>query len=372
MKPFLTLIPAFLVAAAISVPCRAESNPPKSAAKEDTLILKLKNQAKVLVVVKDLQDIKKLKSQSLDSLILLLEKHVDQIERAGKSVEEYPVSIIIDKGEGEGKNDVNITITQSNGDKKQIISKEIKNIRVDVDVNKEKEKTTLGISMQKDTLDDDKKEKKPRERYARKTFDFQVDYGADRWANTGSTLGLAGPKPSFRPIASRYISLNSKWHRRLGGAGSPARLSSGFAFEFHNFMFDDNQVLVNLGEKSAMVVDSRELEKSKLATVSFTLPLELSFDVKNSNHNTVFRIGGGGFAGVMIGSKTKVVVTENGNSNKVKVPDDFHMNDLQYGVSGFIGRKGWDLFAKYNLNDMFKDNRGPKGNALAMGLRWNL
>lgn len=375
MKRLFAVLPAFMMAAAIAMPSRAEAFVPEPAAVQDTLILKLRNQAKVLVVVKDIKDIKSLKSQSLDSLIVLLEKHVDQIERAGKTAAENPVTITIDKGEGVGREDVNITITQANGDKKKVISKEIKNIRVDVDVEKEENKTTIGVNMQKDTLSTDEgeeEEEKEKERYKRKYSEFQLDYGADRWANAGGTPGVFGLKPSFRPVASRYISLATKWHRRLGGPGSPARISSGLGFEFHNYMFDDNQHLVNTGEVSYMATHDRELEKSKLATTSFTIPLELSFDVKNSEHNTVFRIGGGGFVGYLLGSKTKTVFNENGDDRTVKVHNDYNLNDLQYGVSGFIGMRGIDIFAKYNLNDMFKDNRGPKGNALAFGLRWNM
>ena len=372
MKRLYALLSAIMMAAAITLPSHAVTKGPSAAAVQDTLILKLRNQSKVLVVVKDLQDTKSLKEQSLDSLIVLLEKHVDQIERAGQSADENPVTITIEKKENPTSEDVNITITQSNGDKKQIISKEIKNVRVDVNVEKEKDKTTIGVNMQKDTTMADQKEeeKKNKDKYRRSSFDFQLDYGADRWVNTSDLDG--GSSIEFRPIASRYLSLNSKWHYRLGGKMSPARLSTGFSFEFHNYMFDDNQYLENTGNNAVVMTSASELEKSKLATTSLTIPLELSFDVKNSQRETAFRIGGGGFVGYMLGSKTKVKFTDNGDNTTVKFKDDFHLNDFQYGLSGFIGIRSFDIFAKYNLNDVFESGKGPAGNALAVGIRWNM
>ncbi|MFC6999714.1 outer membrane beta-barrel protein [Rufibacter roseus] len=372
MKRLFAPLTAIIMAAGIALPSRAETKVNFTPPVQDTLIVKLKNDARVLVVVKDLKDVKSLKSQSIDSIITILEKHVDQIERAGQSAANNPVTVTIDRQQSQTGEDVNITITQANSDKKQIINKEIKNVRVGVDIEEEEDKTTIGVKIGKDTtMIAEKKEKKEKERYSKNSHDIQLDYGADRWVNTSTPEGGVGVK--FRPIASRYFSINNKWHHRLGGKGSPARVSYGFSFEFHNYMFDDNQMLVDDGDGARIITaEPLNLEKSKLATTTFSIPLELSFNVKNKDGNTAFRIGGGGYLGYMIGSKTKVVYPEGGDTKTVKVKDDFHLTDVQYGVSGFIGVRSMDIFAKYNLNDMFESGFGPSGNALAVGIRWNL
>ncbi|AMM52238.1 hypothetical protein TH61_15015 [Rufibacter sp. DG15C] len=361
------LLSAIMMAAAIALPSRAETKVAFQPVAQDTLIMKLKNNSQVLVVVKDLKDLKSIKAMNLDSLVSLLDKHTTEIERAGSAANDQPVTITVDGG---NKNeDINITITQDTKDGRQVIKKEIKNVKIDVSVDGDDDESTLKVNVGKDDDDDDDEDEKEIVRNPKSGYDFQIDLGVSTWANKemlpGSTESV-----QLKTFGSRYVSLNSKWMNRLGGENSPVRLHSGFTLDFHNYMFDDNTMLVNAGERVSFVrPNDLSLDKSKLATTTLTIPLELGLDFRNSRGKSNFRIGAGGFAGYMIGSHTKIKYSKNGDTEKSKEKDDFHLQDFQYGLSGFVGVRSLEFFVKYNLNELFEENKGPKANALAIGMR---
>ncbi|WP_181306297.1 outer membrane beta-barrel protein [Rufibacter sp. XAAS-G3-1] len=376
MKRLYALLSAIMMAAAIAMPSHASSFSPSTAAMQDTLILKLKNEARLLIVVKDVKDMKNLKNQSVDSILLLVEKYADQIEAAGKNGEE--VVVTIDKSKANTSEDVNITITQGGQNGTEVIIKEKNRIRItdkvgiDIDHDEENNSTKVKVSVGDDdsTKVKERDEKRYKNRNPKTAYDFQVDLGVANWLNTEEMAGSMVQDIKLRPLASRYVSLNSKWQYRLGGENSPARLITGFTVDFHNYMFDDNITIRNTGERAEFLSPSSiNFEKSKLATTSINVPLELGFDFKNRKGKTNFKIGGGGFVGYMLSSHSKEKYSQDGENFKNKSKDDFFLNDFQYGLSGFVGIRSLEFFVKYNLNELFEENKGPQANAIAAGLR---
>ncbi|MBC3541549.1 outer membrane beta-barrel protein [Rufibacter sediminis] len=376
MKRMYALLTAIMMAAAIALPSHASSKSPKPAAIQDTLIMKLRNEARLLIVVKDVKDLKSLKSQSIDSIMLLVEKYADQIEAAGKKGDE--VTVTIDKSSANTADDVNITITQHGPEGTEVTIKEKNRIRItdkigiDIDRDEDNNSTKVKVNVgQGDSTEiRERDEKRYKNRNPRQEFDFQIDLGVSHWMNKEEQAGSPVQDIKLRPLASRYISLNSKWHYRLGGEASPLRLITGFTFDFHNYMFDDNIIISQSdeGTQFSKAVDMN-IDKSKLATTSFNVPLELGLDFKNRKGKTNFKIGGGGFVGYMLSSHSKLKYSQDGENHKSKTKDDFFLNDFQYGVSGFIGVRSLEFFVKYNLNEVFEENKGPQANAIAAGVR---
>ncbi len=95
--------------------------------------------------------------------------------------------------------------------------------------------------------------------------------------------------------------------------------------------------------------------------------MELNF--KDRNGKESFTIGGGGFIGYRLGSHTKIKYQSEGNTYKDKERGTYNLEDMQYGVNFVLGYKWLSLFGKYNLNDLFKDNRGPNMNVVSFGFR---
>ncbi|GGK68221.1 outer membrane beta-barrel protein [Rufibacter glacialis] len=378
MKRLYALLSAIMMAAAIALPSHASDFRLSPAAIQDTLILKLKNEARLLVVVKDVKDLKNLKNQNLDSLMLLLEKYADQIEAAGKKGEE--VTVTIDKSEANTSEDVKITITQNGPGGTEVVIKEKNRIRitdkVGIDIDRDEENNSTKVKVKVGAGDSlevkERDEKRYENRHPRKEYDFQIDLGVSNWLNEKALPGSAITDVNLKPLGSRYISLNSKWHYRIGGKESPVRLITGFTADFHNYMFDDNLMIQTTGEKVEFINANSlnlNLAKSKLATTTLNVPLELGLNFKNRKGKTAFKVGGGGFVGYTLSSHSKIKYSREGNNNKDKTKDDFFLNDFQYGLSGFVGIRSLEFFVKYNLNELFEENKGPQVNAIALGLR---
>ena len=82
-----------------------------------------------------------------------------------------------------------------------------------------------------------------------------------------------------------------------------------------------------------------------------------------------FAVGAGGFVGYRLNSWTKLKYFENGNTYKDKDYGNYGLNDWQYGLQGVIGYHGLTFFAKYNLNELFREGQGPQAQTLSFGVR---
>ncbi|WP_192820901.1 outer membrane beta-barrel protein [Rufibacter sp. LB8] len=385
MKRLYALLSAIMMAAAIALPSVAKSNQPFRAAVQDTLILKLKNDAKVLVVVKDIKDIKSLKSQSLDSLMTILEKHIDQIERAGQGSGNQPVTVTLENKSTADKDIVTVTIQDRSKNETQVITQEKKKVRlkdIDIDIDRDtvNNKTTVRIDAGDNDTTSFEINKKKKPRYPKREFDFQLDLGVSQLrdqkmlSNNAAGAG-AVDKVSLKPLGSIFWGLNFKSHYRLGGEESPLRLITGVTFDFHNFAFKDNvgMAIAPAADGTLQTVFRKEsdisLDKSTYSTTTITVPLELSLHIKTSRNKTAFKIGGGGFVGYQFDGEYESKYSVGGNTRSVEVEQDFNQNHFQYGLSGFVGIRSLEVFAKYHLSKMFEKGQGPEAQAFAVGVR---
>jgi hypothetical protein len=135
-------------------------------------------------------------------------------------------------------------------------------------------------------------------------------------------------------------------------------------------MFDNNRRLFNTTTGTVIRNEpTLDLDKSKLATTTVNLPLMLVLSTKNRKGNDDgLRIGAGGFAGYRLGSHTKIKYDNDGRNRKDKDRGSFNLEDFNYGLQGLVGIGDWDLFVKYNLNELFKDGRGPQAQTLSFGI----
>ncbi len=90
---------------------------------------------------------------------------------------------------------------------------------------------------------------------------------------------------------------------------------------------------------------------------------------ERANGKDGFHIGAGGFAGYRLGTHSKLKYEEDGNSRKDKNRSNFNLNDFQYGLTGVVGYNDLSLFVKYNMNPLFKENRGADVNVVSFGFR---
>ncbi len=179
---------------------------------------------------------------------------------------------------------------------------------------------------------------------------------------------------------SGFVELGYLWKTRLLEKSNFARVTYGFSFQWNKLSMKDNMYFVKNGNQTSVEEFSFDLKKSKFRTTSLVIPVHFEFGpskvkeyedrIRYVTHNQ-FKIGIGGFAGVNLATMQKLKYRENGDDQKQKDKSDFNTTNFVYGLSGYIGVGEFSIYAKYNINDLFK-NQTIAQNNVSLGLRWDL
>jgi hypothetical protein len=232
--------------------------------------------------------------------------------------------------------------------------------------------------------DDEQKDSK--RKYRQGTHrDFEIDLGINNWLEDDKFPNDNNSLYAVRPWGSWYVALNAINDTHVAG---PLHLEWGVGVSWYNFKFENEAVRVSEGANQVIFTEAAsdiESKKSKLTAsyvnVSFVPVIKFgNQDNNNDKHRSHrhkwdwdnfgedeggFRLGVGGYAGYKLASYTKTVVDDR---NRDKDHDGFYLNNLRYGVRVQMGFRGVDLFANYDLNEMFVKNKGPQLNAFSFGV----
>src|SRR5688572_20140754 len=146
---FLNLLAAFGLATAIALPALAGTPALKIAPKDDTVLVKLANGAKMSLIVKNTEQLKSFQNYSLDSLMIMLNTYIAEAEKMEKkdvSGKDYTVSFRPseeNKGKGQPEK-INITIKNIEG--KAGDKKETKGVSINVEYEEDGEKKNVVIN----------------------------------------------------------------------------------------------------------------------------------------------------------------------------------------------------------------------------------
>jgi hypothetical protein len=360
----LFLLAALGLATATSMPAVAGNLTGLNSHKDDTVLVKLANGAKMTLFLKNTDQLKSFQTYSLDSLMRTLNTYITEADKKQQDFngKDYTVTYKPAEETKNKKAPEKISITFK-GTNKETGKKEDKAVNIIVNYDEDGENNGVTISSDPKSAADTISTKPKRK--SRTDDGFDISLGFNTLLNTGDNeLGIN----DLRPWGSRFVNLGWRYQVRIGGQKSPLNVRTGVDFAFHNFMFEGNTRVQNNNGYTVFYQDTKSLEKTKLATTSVNLPLMFILDFKNKKHNSAFRIGAGGFGGYRIGAHTKIKYDLEGEDEKDKDHGNFNLEDFQYGAKFIIGYRDIDFFATYNLNELFKDDRGPKANALSFGI----
>ena len=349
------------------------------AVQKDTIVVRLPNQATLTLTVRDAAQLRQMKDYHLDSLTSRLAGYIARAETAAKNASTDQVTLQFYPDQDQpGKNlPEQIRITTR---------KKIPNTnRVDVALNK-----AFGVTVTTDehgsksynTSEGRDKEQRQahRDSLYRKNIEHKhgsanliFDLGVNALVNQKQYFAPGGQlEPiDLRTEGSRYVNIGLVYFARLGGKRSPMSLAMGPEFAFNNFMLSGNNKWVNNNGRTDVVreTDGRQFQKSKLASSSVNLPLMLRLTLRDSHYKSTFTLGAGGFVGYRIKSWTKLKYTSNGTTYKDKEDGSYNMENFLYGLQGTIGYRHLELFAKYDMNNLFKAGVGPDTQILSFGVR---
>lgn len=179
---------------------------------------------------------------------------------------------------------------------------------------------------------------------------------------------------------SGFVELGWLWQTRLLKHSNFVRVNYGLSLQWNKLSIKDNQYFVANDDVTTLETFPLNLKKAKFRTTSLVVPLHFEFgpsklrdfsDRIRYHTDNQFKIGLGGFAGVNLSTKQKLKYKEDGKNQKDKFKSDYNTTNFVYGISGYIGVGDFSVYAKYNLNDLFKDQDVAQQN-ISLGLRWAL
>jgi len=375
-------LPSFLLLAALvggPTAARATGLAPNAPAK-DTIVVRLPNQATLTLTVRDAAQLRQLKNYHLDSLTSRLAGYIAQAEMAAKNAktDQVTVQYYPDKDQP-GKNlpeQIRITTRKKapNTNRVDVLLNKTFGVVVTTDADGSKSYNTAeGKSKEERQAHRDSTRLQHLER-RRTSSNLILDLGVNALVNQKAA---GSPRPGelglvdLRTEGARYVNLGFDWSTRLGGKRSPLSFTMGPQVAFNNYMLSGNNKWADANGCTAVVreTDGRQLQKSKLGTSSINLPVMLRLQLRDSHHKSTFALGAGGFVGYRIKSWTKLKYTNEGTSYKEKEDGSYNLENFQYGLQGTVGYGNLELFAKYNLNPLFKANAGPETQVLSFGVR---
>lgn len=145
-------------------------------------------------------------------------------------------------------------------------------------------------------------------------------------------------------------------------------LVTGFGFRWNNYRFANSDVVVYKGDAGiTYYIDSvSNYTKSKLSVTYLTVPALIEFQVPIKGESLYLAAGVEGSVKLTAKMKNK---SDNGDKDKKK--DDFYVNPFNYNLTARIGYGDIGLYGTYNMQQMFRENKGPEVYQYALGVTLN-
>jgi len=137
-------------------------------------------------------------------------------------------------------------------------------------------------------------------------------------------------------------------------------ITSGLGLQFNNYRFNSNNRLIGDSAKLTYFTDTLKYKKDKLVATYLTLPLLLEFQLPLNHKEDWLHLSVGVVGALRVGTHTKQVFNLNGNDNKEKQRDDFHLSPFQYGLTARLGYDNMGVFVNYSLSALLKNGEGPE------------
>jgi hypothetical protein len=196
-----------------------------------------------------------------------------------------------------------------------------------------------------------------------------VYLGLNNWLEDGD-LPKSDQLYSLSPINSWYAGLNFDNISRLIG---PIYMDWGVGVSMQDFSFENTRVNVqreNTGDPAAITfteIADISGRKSKINVTYLNAHFVPTLSLGRGNG---FRVGFGVYGGYRIGSHTKMKFDDiNGEKQKDKIKDSFHINPFKYGFRGQVGWDFFDLFFNYDLTEFFdEDVNAPRLTPVTFGV----
>ncbi|WP_258105199.1 hypothetical protein [Marinoscillum sp. MHG1-6] len=324
----------------------------------DTVIIELSAGSKIIIYSDNREELKGLERYDINQMIrdineALESKKIQKIELTDENGQSYSKDTTIIIGDGQAKTSIKIGNME---------------LLIDADEWEEDEEDHNFFWDDFDKEDDNDNR--------RTSNSFNVDIGLNNWMAGGKFPDADNSPFTVKPFGSWYIGLNSSYSTWVTG---PLYLDWGFGVSWNNYKLQDSDYIFTKGANEIELQPTPaeyQTIKSRLSVpyvnVNFVPVINLTngqrphskwkdgfnFD-RDEYKNQGLRFGLGGYAGYRIGGNSKLKYKVNGNKQKDKTSDHFYLQNFRYGIRAQFGFKGLDIFATYDLNEVFSQGHGP-------------
>ncbi len=240
---------------------------------------------------------------------------------------------------------------------------------IDIRVNEMDDKTSIGVGRHNLEIDEEgnvKLKSDRKEKYDGHWGGF--DIGINGLLNEDFKMDTPRDYEFLDQKMEKSINIGLNiYEQNFNLIGENFGLTTGLGLEWNNYRFKNNAVISNLDTLAGYldVIDDPRFVKSKLVTTYLTLPI--MFELQSNSYSKVssFHLGVGVLSGLRIGTHTKLV---DENDKKDKDHGSTAMSPFKLEL---MARAGWgklNIFAKYSLTQLFKENRGPEVYPFAIGI----
>ncbi|MGB0788643.1 MAG: hypothetical protein ACPGQR_03820 [Marinirhabdus sp.] len=209
----------------------------------------------------------------------------------------------------------------------------------------------------------------------RTVSEFVFSFGLNNALTTGQSLDGS----PYKIGGSRYTEFGIAWKTRVFKESNWLRFKYGLSFQLNALKPTDNRFFVQNGNVTELQTFPIDLDKSKFRMDNLVIPVHFevggSRKIEKENYfrystENKFKLGLGGYAGLNLSTRQKLKFEENGENIKQKLKGNYNTNNFIYGLSGYIGYGDVSIYAKYDLNTIFKNNPTEERN-VSLGIRWD-
>ncbi|MEK6481866.1 hypothetical protein WJR50_30265 [Catalinimonas sp. 4WD22] len=335
----------------------------------DTIIIRLSDREEIKIISSSGNELQQLSQFDINKIIRELNEKAD-----------------------EDNENVTITMKDSTGTQ-YILERELEDVENDVyeseeDQEHELEEKVERLEREIDRLSESVKEKTYEEREVRfnknkqyhgTSSTFIFEFGLNNYLNDGKFPSDENALYAVNPIVSWYVALGGMNSTHIAG---PLSLDWGANISWYNFKFENERARIEKLDDGVLFYEDPTPDispiKSKLVVPYLNVSLVPMFifgkrkssdwEPFSYHENDGFRIGLGVYAGYRLGPHSKAVFKDDGDRRRDKEWNSFYLNSWRYGTRLQMGFKSVDLFANYDLNDLFVEGRGPQLNAFSFGI----
>lgn len=204
---------------------------------------------------------------------------------------------------------------------------------------------------------------------------LNIDWGMNNYLNNGRFPDSYNAQYTVKPWGSWSFSIGPGLRIH---AGDYLSLNLSADVTWYNFKFQDKSTRIEKTDDGLEFGRDAGIQfplRSKL-TVAYVgaqiIPM-VHFGKDDDDFNRkMFRFGAGAYAGYRIDSYAKYVDEDMGRKTKLRYHDNYYLENFRYGVKAIFGVKDLNIFASYDLNNLFSPNKAPKLNAFSIGLNFTI